>query len=79
MNEPRHVPRHPCRKDCEGRTPECKKTCERWKEYEKIMHREYEARKTDFMLKDAEFDAERRRGKEGCYLGSERGRTYPRR
>lgn len=78
MSEPRHVPRHPCRKDCPERTAECKKTCERWKIYEQTMQKEYKERLIDFELKDAAFDAERRRGKEGCYLGSERGRAYPR-
>ena len=78
MSEPRHVPRHTCRKDCPERTAECKKTCGRWKTYEQAMRAEYEERKTDFMLKDAAFDADIRRGKAGCYLGSERGRAYPR-
>ena len=71
MKEPRHVPKHPCRKDCADRTPECKKTCEVWKAYEQQMHAEYKERVTDFMLKDAAYDAERRRGKVGCYLGSQ--------
>ena len=67
--ERRFIPKQPCQKDCPGRTPECKKACERWKAYERAMHEEYKQRVVDFEITDSLIQGDRRRMKAGCFLG----------
>ena len=37
-------PKQPCAKKCPGRSAECKKTCEKWLEYEALKMEFYKAR-----------------------------------
>lgn len=66
---------HPCRKDCPKRTAECKRDCPDWAKYAAAKKTEYEARVVQSMIDDAMYNAERKRTKRGCFLGSE---TRPR-
>ena len=72
---PDFAPNHPCRQDCPNRTAECKKTCEQWKAYEDKKWAFYRRRVEENELNNAHADAENRRRKEGCFLGSQAKHT----
>lgn len=72
---PEFSPKHPCRQDCPERTAECKKNCEKWKAYEDKKRADYRRRVEQNDLNDAHWCAERRRKKEGCFLGSQAKHT----
>lgn len=72
---PAFSPKHPCRKDCPKRTAECKRVCERWKEYAAKKQEEYKERVADNEVNDALFQMDRRRKKGGCFLGSQAKHT----
>lgn len=53
----------PCTKECPSRTPECRKTCEAYREYEEYKREDYAQRTKKVQFADDIICLERRRSK----------------
>lgn len=47
--------KHPCVKDCPKRSCECRKTCQKWKEYEAWYIAEHKRKSTEYLRRDAAY------------------------
>ena len=68
--QPKPRPKHPCSQTCPDRTAECKRSCERWKQYEAAKQEDYKNRAEISKVIGAIIQTEQDRKKRGCSLAS---------
>lgn len=55
----------PCKRDCPDRAPGCGAKCEKWQQYTQEREKEYDRRRTSYLIAGAINDGYRRMGKKG--------------